>query len=66
MKIEIYEEDKLVDRNNIYTNFKEKIEIQKYVIQNIELDFSSIHSLKGNKELLHKSFRHELTENTLD
>jgi len=64
--MEIYENGKLIDRKNIYTNFKEKIEIQKHIVSNNEIDFSIIKTLKGDKELLQKSFRHELTENTLD
>jgi len=64
--MEIYENGKLVDTKNIYTNFKEKIEIQKIITLNNEIDFSIIKTLKGDRELLQKSFRHELTENTLD
>jgi hypothetical protein len=66
MKLEIYEGNELVNTKNILTNFKEKIEIQKIILGNSNIDFSIIHTLKGDKELLHKSFRHELTENTLD
>jgi hypothetical protein len=66
MKLEIYEGKELVNTKNILTNFKEKIEIQKIILGKSNIDFSIIHNLKGDKELLHKSFRHELTENTLD
>jgi hypothetical protein len=66
MKIEIYEDKELINTKNILTNFKEKIEIQKYILEKNDIDFSVIHNLKGDKELLHKSFRHELIENTLE
>jgi hypothetical protein len=66
MKIEIYEGKELVNTKNILTNFKEKLEIQKHILENPNVDFSVIHTLKGDKELLNKSFKHELTENTLD
>jgi hypothetical protein len=66
MKIEIYEDKELVNTKNILTNFKEKIEIQKYILEKNDIDFSVIHTLKGDRELLDKSFRHELIQNTLE
>jgi hypothetical protein len=65
MKIEIYEGKELVNTKNILTNFNEKLEIQKYILEKPNVDFSVIHTLKGDKELLNKSFNHELIENRI-
>ena len=63
MNIEIYLEDQKLDIKNIsQTDFNKKTQEIKEKLQNIELNFSSIKVLKGNKELLHKAFINEMVE----
>lgn len=63
MNIEIYVNNEKVDMENIsITNFNEQIEILKYNFSETEFDFSSIHYLVGDKNILEKSFQHQLKE----
>ena len=61
--MEIYINNEKLDMENIsITNFNEQIEILKDMFLRTYLDFSSIHYLVGDKNLLEKSFQHQLKE----
>ena len=63
MNIEIYLDNEKLDIKNItQTDFNKKTQDIKEQFSNTKLDFSSISTLKGNKELLHKSFINEMVE----
>ena len=63
MKIEIYIDAAKLDLTNLsITDYKEKTEKLKKDFSETELDFSSIGLLKGNKELLQKSFLNQKAE----
>jgi hypothetical protein len=63
MNIELYVNNEKVDMENIsITNFNEQIEILKYNFSQTEFDFSSIHYLVGDKNILEKSFQDQLKE----
>jgi hypothetical protein len=63
MNIEIYLEDQKLDMENIsLTDFNEELQISKYLLSQTELDFSSIRYLVGDKNMLDKSFQHQLKE----
>jgi len=62
--MKIYKDGERLDFENIsIVRFKSKIEDQITKLNNIELDFSSISKLKGNKDLLELAFQDELKEN---
>jgi hypothetical protein len=61
--IEIYLDDQKLDMENILvTNFNEIIAMNKHLFSKTEIDFSSIHYLKGNKDLLELAFQHQKKE----
>ena len=61
--IEIYLDDQQLDIKNIsVANFNQKTQEIKDKFSKTELDFSSIHFLKGNKELIQKAFINEMVE----
>jgi hypothetical protein len=63
MNIEIYLDDNQLDIKNIsVANFNQKTQQIKNEFSEIILDFSSIHFMKGNKELLEKSFQQQKAE----
>lgn len=63
MNIEIYLQDQKLDMENIsLTNFDEELQLSKYLLSRTELDFSSIHHLVGDKDMLDKSFQHQKKE----
>ena len=63
MNIEIYENDVRLDFENIsITRYENKVFQLGEKIKDITIDFSSIHELTGNKDVLEKAFIHELNE----
>lgn len=57
MKIEIYLDASKLDLNNIsITNFREQMLSKKVEIEKMEFEFPNLGILKGNRELLQKSF----------
>ena len=63
MNIEIYVDEKQLDIKNIsVANFNERTQQIKDEFSGIVLDFTPIHFLKGNKELLEKSFQQQKAE----
>lgn len=63
MNIEIYLDDNQLDIKNIsVANFNQRTQEIKDNFSKVELDFSPIHVLKGNKELLHKAFINQMVE----
>ena len=64
MKIEIYNNDIKIDLDNImFKDFKEETQHRKNLLSKVELDFSSISKLKGEKTLMELSF--QATKNEL-
>ena len=65
MKIEIYENNERLDFENIsITRYENKVFQLGEKIKDITIDFSSIHELTGDKDVLEKAFIHELEEQT--
>ena len=61
--IEIYLDDQQLDiKNTSVVDFNEKTQQIKNEFSETVLDFSPIHSLKGNKELLQKAFINQMVE----
>lgn len=61
--IEIYLNAEKLDITNVsIKDFNKETQDKKEKLSSIELDFSSINKLKGNKELLHKAFLNEMVE----
>jgi hypothetical protein len=61
--IEVYLKDEKLDMENILvTNFNEITAMNKYLFSQTEIDFSSIHYLNGNKDLLELAFQHQKKE----
>jgi hypothetical protein len=57
-KIEIYNNEERVNLGDLFiTNFGLEVQIIKPAYQDAYLDFTSIKKLKGNKELLEKTFQ---------
>lgn len=56
--MEIYKDEIELDIKNIsFNNFKEEIKEKKQILENHVIDFSSIHSLKGDKNTLEAAFQ---------
>ena len=63
MKIEIYNNDIKIDLDNImFKDFKEETQYRKDKLSKVELDFSSISKLKGEKTLMELAFQHTKNE----
>ena len=63
MNLEIYLDDQKIDMTNIsVTKFNELFEIEKHLFSQSQIDFSSIHNLSGNKDLLELAFQHQKKE----
>ena len=63
MKIEIYNNEIKVDLDNImFKDFKEETQFRKDKLSKVELDFSSISKLKGEKTLMELAFQHTKNE----
>lgn len=57
-KIEIYNNNEKVNLDDLYiTNFGLEVQIIKPAFETPVIDFSTIKKLKGNKELLEKTFQ---------
>ena len=65
MNIEIYENNELLDFENIsITRYENKVFQLGEKLKDMTIDFSSIHELTGDKDILEKAFIHELEEQT--
>ena len=63
MNIEVYQDGERLDLENIsITRYENKVFQFGEQLNEIELDFSSISLLKGNKDLLAKAFLDEFVE----
>lgn len=64
MKIEIYNNDIKIDLDNVmFKDFKEETQYRKNLLSKVEIDFSSIPTLKGEKTLMELAF--QATKNEL-
>jgi hypothetical protein len=60
MNIEITENEQIIDFGNVLLkDYRNELSFIMYSFSKNELDFSSIHSLFGNKEMLESSFQHQ-------
>ena len=58
MKIEIYNEEIKIDLDNImFKDFNKETQYRKGVLSLVEIDFSSISKLKGEKTLMELAFQ---------
>jgi hypothetical protein len=65
MKLEIYKDGERLDFENIsITRYENKVFQLGEQLKDMTIDFSSIHELTGNKDVLEKAFIHELEEQT--
>lgn len=63
--MEIYKDGVELDIKNIsFNNFKQEIKEKKEILENQEIDFSSIHNLKGDKNTLEAAFQYIKKEYT--
>lgn len=54
----IYKDGVELDIKNIlFNNFKEEVREKKEILEKHEIDFSSIHNLKGDKNTLEAAFQ---------
>lgn len=58
MKIEIYNNEVKIDLDNImFKDFNEETQYKKGLLSKVNIDFSSINTLKGEKTLMELAFR---------
>lgn len=63
MKLEVYNDEIKLDIENIkFKDFNQETQYIKDLFSNIEIDFSSISTLKGDKKMLEKSFQQQKAE----
>jgi glycyl-tRNA synthetase alpha subunit len=63
MKLEVYNDEIKLDIENIkFKDFNQETQYIKDLFSNIEIDFSSISTLKGDKKMLEKSFQQQRAE----
>lgn len=63
--MEIYKDGIELDIKNIsFNNFKQEIKEKKEILENQVIDFSSIHKLKGDKNILEVAFQNIKKEYT--
>lgn len=63
MKIEIYENEEILNFDNVFiTKFEDSIESKMKEINDYVIDFQSIKELKGEKTLMELAFQHEKKE----
>ncbi len=63
MKLEVYNDEIKLDIENIkFKDFNQETQYKKDLFSNIEIDFSSISTLKGDKKMLEKSFQQQKAE----
>jgi glycyl-tRNA synthetase alpha subunit len=63
MKLEVYNDKIKLDIENIkFKDFNQETQYIKDLFSNIEIDFSSISTLKGDKKMLEKSFQQQRAE----
>lgn len=61
----IYKDGVELDIKNIsFNNFKEEVKEKKDILENQQIDFSSIHNLKGDKHILEVAFQNIKKEYT--
>ena len=58
MKIEIYNTDIKIDLDNVmFKDFNEETQYRKGLLSQVNIDFSSINTLKGEKTLMELAFQ---------
>lgn len=63
MKIEIYNDDIKIDLDNImFKDFNAETQYRKDLLTWVDIDFSSISTLKGEKTLMELAFQHTKNE----
>jgi hypothetical protein len=63
MNIEIFLNDNIIKPiDSDLIDYKKEVENKKNILSNVKIDFSSINKLKGNKEILEKSFQNQKAE----
>lgn len=61
----IYKDGIELDIKNIsFNNFKQEVKEKKEILENMEIEFSSIHKLKGDKNVLEIAFQNIKKEYT--
>ena len=61
--MDIYMNDNRLNIEEVsLTDFSEELKNKKLRLSNVEIDFASISSLKGEKNLLEMAFKHTLKE----
>jgi hypothetical protein len=61
----IYKDGVELDIKNItFNNFKKEVKEKKDILENQEIDFNSIHKLKGDKHILEVAFQNIKKEYT--
>ena len=65
MKLEVYKDGEKLDFENIsITRYEIKVFQLGEQLKDMTIDFSSIHELTGDKDILEKAYIHELEEQT--
>lgn len=63
--MEIYKDEVELNIKNIsFNNFKQEVKEKKEILENQEIDFSSIHNLKGDKHIMETVFQNIKKEYT--
>lgn len=63
MKLEVYNDEIKLDIENIkFKDFNQETQYKKDLFSNIEIDFSTIKTLNGDKKMLEKSFQQQKAE----
>jgi hypothetical protein len=66
MKLEIYNNDQLIDMENVVvTDFRQFLQTQKDNRQDMDLDFSVIHTLQGEKNIMELAFQDQKKESLI-
>jgi hypothetical protein len=66
MKLEIYKNEELIDMENVVvTDFRQFLQSQKDNRQDMDLDFSVIHILQGEKTIMELSFQDQKKESLI-
>ena len=58
MKLEIFNEETKIDLDNVkFKDFNEETQYRKDLLSNVDIDFSSISTLRGEKTLMELAFQ---------
>jgi len=61
--MEIYINNQKISPKDVVTvDFRDEIKILKYILSDVELDFSSINQVKGDKTIIEKAFKDQKVE----